>query len=157
MDEKENPGLCDEALDQFGEFMRMVEDTLYLAEVETECAICLNVLQRPHVIDPCGHTFCQACLIRLSQAQGQNCPNCRGVINGTNLNLRLHLALQNQHQDAYENRRREDLESGVYKQKIRIEVNVPMDWTPYGPLDHVHIDQINFTMPRAATALPHSD
>ena len=74
------------------------------------------------MIDPCGHTFCQGCLARLSQAQRRNCPNCRGVINGTNLNLRLHLALQNQHQDAYENRRIEDLESGVN--------DIPMDWTP---------------------------
>ena len=122
MDEEENPGLCDVALDQFGEFMRMVEETLYLSEIETECSICLNLLQRPHEIDPCGHTFCLACLIRLSHAQRRNCPNCRGVINGTNLNLRLHLALQNQHHDAYENRQTEELESGIY--------NILMDWTP---------------------------
>jgi hypothetical protein len=32
MDEKENPGLCNEALDQFGDFMRMVEETLYLSQ-----------------------------------------------------------------------------------------------------------------------------
>jgi hypothetical protein len=122
MDPKENPGLSDETVDKFGEFMKMAEETLYLTEVETDCSICLSLLQRPHVIDPCGHTFCQACLIRLSQAQRRNCPNCRGVINGTNHNLRLHLALQNQHQDAYEKRHIEDLESGVY--------NIPMDWTP---------------------------
>ena len=122
MDEKGNPGLCDEALDQFGEFMRMVDETLYLSEIETDCSICLNLLQRPHEIDPCGHTFCLACLIRLSQAQRRNCPNCRGVINGTNLNLRLHTAMQNQHHDAYENRHTEELESGIY--------NILMDWTP---------------------------
>ena len=64
-------------------------------KIETKCSICLNLLQRPHEIDLCGHTFCLACLIRLSHAQRRNCPNCRGVINGTNLNLRLHLAIQN--------------------------------------------------------------
>ena len=121
MDEEQIPGLCNEVLDQFGEFMTMVEETLYLSEIETECSICLSLLQRPHVIDPCGHTFCLACLIRLIvQAQRRNCPNCRGVIDSSNLNLRLHLALQNQHHDAYENRRTEELESGIY--------NILMDW-----------------------------
>ena len=120
MDKKENPGLCDEALDNFGEFMTMVEETLYLSEIDTDCSICWSLLQRPHVIDQCGHTFCQGCLFRLFQADGQTCPYCRGVINGSNLNLRLHLALQNQHQDAYENRRIEELESGVY--------DIPMDY-----------------------------
>ena len=122
MDPKGNPGLSDETVDKFGEFIQMAEETLYLSEVEPDCSICLSLLQRPHMIDPCGHTFCQGCLARLSQAQGRNCPNCRGVINGTNLNQRLHLALQNQHQDAYEKRYIEDLESGVYA--------IQMDWTP---------------------------
>ena len=85
-----------------------------VSEIETECSICLSLLQRPHVIDPCGHTFYLACLIRLRQAQRRNCPNCRGVINSSNLNIRLHLTLQNQHNDAYENRRTEELESGIY-------------------------------------------
>ena len=125
MDPKVNPGLSDETVDKFGEFIKMVEETLYLSEVETNCSICLSLLQRPHVIDSCGHTFCQGCLARLSQAQGRNCPNCHGVINGTNLNLRLYLALQNQHWDAHVSRHFEDLESGVY--------DIPMDWTPIMP------------------------
>ena len=121
MDEEQNPGLCNEVLDQFREFMNMVDETLYLSEIETDCSICLTLLQLPHEIDPCGHTFCLACLIRLIvQAQRRNCPNCRGVIDSSNLNLRLHLALQNQHHDAYENRRTEELESGIY--------NILMDW-----------------------------
>ena len=114
MDEEKNPWLCDEALDQFGEFMRMVEETLYLSEIETECSICLTLLNWPHGIDPCGHTFCQACLIRLSQAQGKNCPNCRGAINGTNLKRALHLALQHQYPDTYWTRHEEELDSGIY-------------------------------------------
>lgn len=126
MDEEQNPGLCNEVLDQFGEFMRMVDETLYLSEIETDCSICLTLLQLPHEIDPCGHTFCLACIIRLNQAQRRNCPNCRGVINGTNLNLRLHLAMQNQHRDDYENRHTEELESGIYNYNL-------MDWTV--PLD----------------------
>ena len=115
MDEKGNPGLCDEALDQFGEFMRMVDETLYLSRIETDCSICLSQLQRPHKIDPFGHTFCLACLIRLIKAQRRNCPNYRGVIDSSNLNLRLHLALQNQHHAAYENKHIEQLESGIYQ------------------------------------------
>ena len=102
MDPKENPGLCDEALDKFGEFMKMAEETLYLSEIETQCSIWLDLIQRPHEIDPCGHTFCQACLIGLSQAQRRECRNCCGAINSTYLNMELGLAIQNHHPDAYE-------------------------------------------------------
>jgi hypothetical protein len=143
MDPNENPGLCDETVDIFGEFMKMVEETLYLSEIETECSICLNSLQRPHVIDPCGHMFCQACLIRLSQAQGRNCPNCRGAINSTNLKIELHLALQNHHPNAYQNRHIEELESGVY--------DIPMDWSPVEEFDTrlalvIHLDGAQITI-----------
>ena len=45
MDEKTSSGLCDETLDKFGEFMKMIEDTLYLSEIDIQCAICLDLLQ----------------------------------------------------------------------------------------------------------------
>ena len=79
--------------------------------------------QRPYEIDPCRHTFCQSCLIRLSQAHRSNCPICRGAINGTKLNLKLHLALWTQHFDDYRYRYRYtvELESGIY--------DIPMNWT----------------------------
>ena len=82
-------------------------------------------VQRPYEINPCRHTFCQSCLIRLSQARRVNCPICRGAINGTKLNLKLHLAIWNQHFDDYENRNMVELNSGIYE--------IPMDWTV--PLD----------------------
>ena len=46
---------------------------------------------------------------------------CRGAINGTKLNLKLHLALWTQHFDDYENRYTVELESGIF--------DIPMDWT----------------------------
>ena len=87
--------------------------------------------QRPYEIDPCGHTFCQSCLIRLSQAHRSNCPICRGAINGTKFNLKLHLALWTQNFDDYENRYIMELESGIYE--------IPMDWTV--PLDSSSEDE----------------
>merc|ERR1712037_319210 len=121
MDENTSSGLCNETLDKFGEFMKMIEETLYLSEIDIQCAVCLNLLQRPYEINPCRHTFCQSCLIRLSQARRSNCPICRGAINGTKLNLKLHLALWTQHFDDYENRYNVELESGIF--------DIPMDWT----------------------------
>ena len=82
-------------------------------------------VQRPYEINPCRHTFCQSCLIRLSQARRVNCPICRGAINGAKLNLKLHLAIWNQHFDDYENRNMVELNSGIYE--------ILMDWTV--PLD----------------------
>ena len=92
-----------------------------LSEIDTTCSICLDRIHRPQEIDPCKHMFCQSCLIRLSQAHRSNCPMCRGAINGTKLNLKLHLALWTQHFDDYENRYNVELESGIY--------DIPMDWT----------------------------
>ena len=46
MDENTNSGLCDEIVDKFGEFMKMIEENLYLSEIDIQCAICLNLLQR---------------------------------------------------------------------------------------------------------------
>ena len=68
MDQNENPGISDETMDQFGEFMQMVEETFNLVGMDFQCSICLDLLQRPHQIEPCMHAFCESCLIRLSQA-----------------------------------------------------------------------------------------
>ena len=70
--------------------------------------------QRPYEIDPCRHTFCQSCLIRLIQAGRSNCPICRGAMNGTKLNIKLHLALLTQNFDDYGNRYIVELKSGIY-------------------------------------------
>ena len=121
MDGKTSSGICDETVDKFSEFMKMIEETLYLSEIDIQCAICQDLLQRPYEIDPCRHTFCQSCLIRLSQAGSINCPICRGAINYTRFNLKLHLALRTQHFDDYENRYTEELETGIY--------DIPIDWS----------------------------
>ena len=121
MDGKTSSGICNETVDKFSEFMKMIEETLYLSEIDIQCAICQDLLQRPYEIDPCCHTFCQSCLIRLSQAGSINCPICRGAINYTRFNLKLHLALWTQHFDDYENRYTVELESGIF--------DIPMDWT----------------------------
>ena len=101
--------------------MTMIEEETRLSEMDHfDCSVCMDLLHLPHQIDPCRHTFCQSCLIRLSQARRSNCPMCRGAINGTKLNLKLHLALWTQHFDDYENRNTVELESGIY--------DIPMNW-----------------------------
>ena len=49
MDENTSSGLCDETLGKFGEFMKMIEETLYLSEIDIQCAVCLNLLQRSFI------------------------------------------------------------------------------------------------------------
>ena len=44
-----------------------------------ECSICLEIVDDPHIIDPCSHVFCGDCIAlweasRRSQAE---CPTCR--------------------------------------------------------------------------------
>ena len=132
MSEKENPGLCDETLEKFGEFMTMVEEETRLSQMDHfDCSVCMDLLNRPHQIDPCMHTFCESCLIRLCQANRINCPNCRGAINGTNLNQVLDEAIRNQHEDDYLRRQSVEMESGIY--------DVPMDWTPVEEADQADV------------------
>ena len=131
MSQKENPGLCDQALEQFGEFMTMIEEHTRLSTMDFDCSVCMDLLHRPHHIDPCMHTFCESCLIRLCQANRINCPNCRGTINGTNLNQVLDQAIRDQHQDDYLRRQSFEEESGIY--------DVPMDWTPVEEADQADV------------------
>ena len=74
----ENFGIGDQTLDNFREFMQMVEGT----EVDYNllCPVCLDVLFRPHWLDPCLHIFCEPCLRRLSLARINTCPVCRAPI-----------------------------------------------------------------------------
>ena len=103
MDDKTNNGngLCDESLDKFGQFMKMVERTSYLSEIDVTCSICLDVMHQPHEIDPCNHRFCHSCLIRWCQAGWTSCPICRGAINGINLNVVLDELLETQRQEEF--------------------------------------------------------
>ena len=155
MADTENPGLCDETLDIFGEFMTMVEETLNLPSMDFDCSICMDLLHRPHQIEPCRHTFCESCLIRLSQAHRVNCPNCRGAINGTNLNHVLDEAIQNQHQDTYLRRRNVEMESGIF--------DVPMNWTPvadvevFGPIEEADVIYMLFENDTVYLFIPQHD
>ena len=49
MDPKENPGLSDETIGKFGEFIKMAEENLYLSEVETE-EVPSQILETPKLM-----------------------------------------------------------------------------------------------------------
>jgi len=44
-------------------------------ELQLECSVCLQILRDPHLIDCCGHNFCQSC-INCVQMEGKPCPLC---------------------------------------------------------------------------------
>ena len=46
--------------------------------VQTECAICLQVLREPHLISCCGHNFCKSC-ISCVKMDGKSCPLCKAA------------------------------------------------------------------------------
>ena len=41
------------------------------------CPICHCVFDSPMVVDPCGHSFCKACVVSLLDSGHENCPVCR--------------------------------------------------------------------------------
>jgi len=47
-----------------------------LDESEFECGLCLSLLVEPISI-PCGHTYCQPCLVRALDVAKKECPTCR--------------------------------------------------------------------------------
>ena len=86
-------GLSDECVENFGQFMRMVElveanvpslspvaDKEPTHEHDLICAVCLDLLYSPHRLHPCGHIFCEPCLRRLSSVRIVKCPICRTAI-----------------------------------------------------------------------------
>lgn len=90
--------------------MQSQSSALSYLYAQASCAICLELAFRPHVLSPCGHTFCARCLIDWFQrpAQGEVvhipayftesqrrdeeiaatrrrkkvCPHCRGEVRG---------------------------------------------------------------------------
>lgn len=48
------------------------------------CSICLDCKHYPMSLNPCGHTVCQTCLIKI-----EKCPECRKVIERWNPNYEL--------------------------------------------------------------------
>ena len=43
--------------------------------MQTDCPICLLVLQEPHQVTCCGYSFCRGCIQRVRDAQNA-CPTC---------------------------------------------------------------------------------
>ena len=46
------------------------------AELQTKCAICLQILREPHKISCCSQCFCKSCISKLD---GKCCPLCRNT------------------------------------------------------------------------------
>ena len=61
-------------------FFRLIYEMYAAGEVEEliTCSVCLDKFTQPKVL-PCGHTFCQSCLVGLSRHSGPtlDCPECR--------------------------------------------------------------------------------
>ena len=85
-----------------------------LSEIDVTCSICLDMIHRPQEIDPCKHMFCQSCLFGLSQAEGRNCPLCRGAINDTKFKRELNKKIRNQHPEDYLSRENLEAKSGIF-------------------------------------------
>ena len=81
---------------------------------ELLCPICLDLLHRPHSLQPCQHLFCEPCLRRLTRARIQKCPVCRSHITDCHLDQELHDSIEDQHQDAYIQRQQAEMNSGIF-------------------------------------------
>ena len=45
-------------------------------EVQTECSICLNMLDEPYIVECCGYRFCRKCIVTVTLSR-QPCPLCK--------------------------------------------------------------------------------
>ena len=78
------------------------------------CPVCLDLLHRPHRIQPCEHLFCEPCLRRLARARIHKCPLCRSPIKDCHLDQELHDSIEDQHQDEYIQRQQAEMNSGIF-------------------------------------------
>ncbi|XP_067234658.1 E3 ubiquitin-protein ligase TRIM21 [Chanodichthys erythropterus] len=61
----------------------MSSSTPFLSEELFQCSLCLDVFTHP-VSLPCGHTFCQSCILAQWMASGSShCPKCSAVFQET--------------------------------------------------------------------------
>ena len=81
---------------------------------ELLCPICLDLLHRPHSLQPCQHLFCEPCLRRLAVARIHKCPVCRSPITDCHLDQELHDSIEDQHQDVYIQRQQAEMNSGIF-------------------------------------------
>ena len=97
----------------------MIEDEGAEASMdELLCPICLDLLHRPHSLQPCQHLFCDPCLRRLAIARIHKCPVCRSPIKDCHLDQELHDSIEDQHQDAYIQREEAEMASGIYNEPL---------------------------------------
>ena len=93
----------------------MIEDEGAEASMEELlCPICLDLLHRPHSLQPCQHLFCDPCLRRLAGARIHKCPVCRSPIKDCHLHQELHDSIEDQHQDVYILRQQAEMNSGIF-------------------------------------------
>ena len=93
----------------------MIEDEGAEASMEELlCPICLDLLHRPHSLQPCQHLFCDPCLRRLAEARIHKCPVCRSPIKDCHLDQELHHSIEDQHQDLYIQRQQAEMNSGIF-------------------------------------------
>ena len=81
---------------------------------ELLCPICLDLLHRPHSLQPCQHLFCDPCLRRLAGARIRKCPVCRSPIKDCHLDQELHDSIEVQHQDVYIQRQQAEMILGIF-------------------------------------------
>ncbi|CAG9461879.1 unnamed protein product [Pedinophyceae sp. YPF-701] len=58
---------------------------LDLVSQRMTCAICFEVMVAPHIVTPCGHTFCGACICQWMvqpASASMTCPKCRAALSG---------------------------------------------------------------------------
>ena len=90
------------------------EDITEAAMEDLLCPICLDLLHRPHSLQPCHHLFCEPCLRRLARARIHKCPVCRSPITDCHLDQKLHYSIEDQHQDVYIQRQQAEMNSGIF-------------------------------------------
>ena len=90
------------------------DDGAEVAMAELLCPICLDLLHRPHSLQPCQHLFCDPCLRRLAGARIHKCPVCRSPIKDCHLHQELHDSIEDQHQDVYILRQQAEINSGIF-------------------------------------------
>ena len=99
---------------------------------ELLCPICLDLLHRPHSLQPCQHLFCDPCLRRLAGARIHKCPVCRSPIKDCHLDQELHDSIEDQHQDVYILRQQAEMNSGIFNLPLppvrRTVVEIVNEW-----------------------------
>ena len=58
-----------------------LDAVLTLLHSEFQCAICHGLVVAPHILLPCSHRFCGACILKWTERKN-TCPTCRAVTQG---------------------------------------------------------------------------